>query len=48
MDALCRHHINLSMIYEFCGVVFNSGAMLSGCGEQPIVLTTAWFVWEFP
>lgn len=32
----------------FMGVVLDSGALLSVCGGEPIVLATARIVWGFP
>lgn len=32
----------------FMGVVLDSGALLSVCGGEPIVLATAQIVWGFP
>lgn len=29
-------------------IVFNNGDQLSVCGEQPVVLATAWIIWGFP
>ena len=44
VKSLNRCQFDFSMFSELCGIVFNTGALPLVCGEQPIVLATAWVV----